>query len=193
MDVKPFTLIILLFLPFISGAADGAEIKGPDVSEPSLMDGSIVVSTGLSLDEKETSEIEKGISREIVFYVDLFRAWSFWPDEFVLGKRFTRTIKCDPVKKEYTATSLSGVETTEQRFEGCAPLLEWALNISGLRLTSTATLEPVAHFVTVTAESRLRRLPPVISSILFFVRETEFSISRSSPLFNPKGGGGGRH
>lgn len=171
-------LILLLFL--LSVPLYAAEITGPDVA---VRDGNIIVSTGLRLDESQLSNIGKGISKEIIFYIDLFRVWNYWPDEFILGKTFTNTLRCDPVKKEYTATSMTGTTLTEKRFTDCDPLLRWALSIPEMRLTNITELAPATYFVKVTVESRLRRLPPIISSLFFFVKETEFNISRQSRPF----------
>lgn len=169
--------VLLAVLPFFAGAA---EIAGPEVS---VVENNIMVNTGLRLDERERASIANGVSKDMIFYVDLFRVWSFWPDEFVLGKTFRKTLRCDPVKKEFIATSLSGTTLTEKRFGDCERLIGWALGLGDIRLTNTAELDPDDYFVRVTVESRLRSLPPVISSIFFFVKETEFSIKKDSRIF----------
>lgn len=170
--------ILLVVLQPLS--SDAAEIKGPDVS---LRDRNIIVSTSLNLSNGELDEIKQGIAKEIVFYIDLFRVWNYWPDEFILGKTFTNTLRCDPVKKEYIAASLSGTTLTEKRFRSCEALLKWTLEIKDLRLTNTSELPPDKYFVEVRVESRLRRLPPVIGSLFFFVRETEFELVKASAPF----------
>jgi hypothetical protein len=169
-------LAVFLYAP----ASEAAEILGPDIR---LAGQDIFVSTGLRLEEAEFSDISKGISREFVFYIDLFRVWRFWPDEFVLGRSVTRTIRCDPVKEEYIATSLMGTVLTEKRFPDCGSLLGWALNVKEIRLTNTAELEPADYFVKVFAEGGLRKLPPFIDLLFFFVREKEFSINKESLYF----------
>lgn len=148
-----------------------------------VRDNSLVVSTTLRLDDREVEEIKSGVSREITFYIDLFRVWRNWPDEFVLGKSFVRKLKCDQIKKEYIATSFDGFTLTEKRFQNCESLLSWAMSIESLKLTNTAELPTDNYFVRYTAESRLRRLPPIISQLLFFVPEKEFSVSRDSQPF----------
>lgn len=181
---KTAALILLaLFLPLSMSQAE--EIKGPDVK---VTGGSILVSTRLELDNPQVEEINKGVEKEIVIYVDLFRVWKSWPDEFILGKSFTQTLRCDPVRKEYVATSLSGNTLKEKRFSSCGRLIEWALTITELKLTGTKELEPSEYFVKVTADSRLRRLPPFINLLFFFVKEKEFSISADSAYFPLKTG-----
>lgn len=183
-------LIFLVFLlvPLSSGAQ---EIYGPDVT---INDGHIIVSTSLGLNERHIDDISKGISKEVVIYVDLFRVWKAWPDEFVLGRKFTRTLKCDPVKKEYVATSLVGNVLREKRFSDCDSLLTWALAVEDHMLTNIKELEPAKYFVKITAESRQSKLPPVVSYLLFFVKKREFRISgKSSPFaVNTLGKGGGK-
>ena len=164
-------------MPLSSGAQ---EIYGPDVT---INDGNIIVSTALGLNERQIDDISKGISKEVIIYVDLFRVWRAWPDEFVLGRKFTRTLKCDPVKKEYVATSLVGNVLREKRFSDCDSLLTWALAVEDHMLTSMKELEPAKYFVKVTAESRLRTLPPIVNYLFFFVKEREFRVSAKSSAF----------
>ncbi|MBI4822703.1 MAG: DUF4390 domain-containing protein [Nitrospirae bacterium] len=170
--------ICALIVPSLSEAID--------ISEPKVLvsEKTIIVSATLNLGEKELSAIKNGIDKEFIFHVDLFRVWRAWPDEFVLGKVITRTLKCDPIKKEYILTTFDGTTLIEKRFQSCEPLSAWASSISELKLTNVAELEPDDYFVRVSVESRLRRLPPVIGYLLFFVKQVEFSIFRDSQVFS---------
>ena len=183
-----FLFLVFLLVPLSSGAQ---EIYGPDVT---INNGNIIVSTSLGLSERQIDDISKGISKKVIIYVDLFRVWKAWPDEFVLGRKFTRTLKCDPVKKEYVATSLEGNILREKRFSDCDSLLTWALTVNGHTLTSIKELEPAKYFVKITAESRLRKLPPIVNYLFFFVKEREFRISGKSSTFtvNSPGKGEGK-
>ncbi len=174
----PFlTLFLVLVFPL---NAFGAEIVGPEVR---VTDNEIWISTSLALDEKSLSELKNGISKEITFYIDLFRFWNVWPNEFIAGKKIVKTLRCDPIKKEYIATSFDGSTLIEKRFRSFDSMLNWALNIRDLKLIHEKELQQSQYFVRVTAESRLRKIPPVIGYLLFFVEEKEFKISRdSSPL-----------
>ncbi len=169
-----------MLLLLVASPAWSARVQGPNVK---VRGGNIVVATGVALAPEQVEDIRRGVSKEIVFYVDLFRVWKLWPNEFILGRAFTQTLNCDPVKKEYVAASLAGDTIRERRFKSCDSLLRWALNISDFVLVGTAELEPSEYFVRVTVESRLRRLPPFIDLLFFFVKETEFSISGDSPFF----------
>lgn len=173
-------LTLSAFIVFSSEAL-AMDIAGPNVS---VSESYIIVSTSLNLGEKEMNDIKNGIAKEMIFYIDLFRVWQAWPDEFVLGKVITRTLKCDPVKKEYIATSFDGITLIEKRFQSCEPLSAWALSIPELKLTNVSELEPDEYFVKVSVESWLRRLPPVIGYLLFFVRQKEFGISKDSRIFS---------
>lgn len=175
------TLLSVAALLLLSAPLCAANIVGPDVV---IRADNIAVSTGLILDDAKMLEIRSGISKEMIFYIDLFRVWKSWPDEFVLGKTVTKTLRCDPVKKEYIATSLAGTTLVEKRFNDCEPLIRWALEVKDFQLAKTSELEPSKYFVRVTVESRLRRLPPIISSLFFFVREKEFSLDTDSSIFD---------
>jgi len=168
----------LLFFPSITRCA---EIIGP---ETKIVNNEIHVTTGLILDEKQMQDLKNGIAKEITFYIDLFRVWNMWPDEFVLGKTIVKTLWVDPVKKEYVAASSDGVTIVERRFNELDSLLNWSLSIRDLKLTNTRELEPDGYFVRITVESRLRKLPPLISYLFFFVPEKEFTKVKDSPKFS---------
>jgi hypothetical protein len=176
-------LFILLLIGLLCPSlvrAQNAQVLGPNVK---VREGSIVVSARLSLSKEQVNDIEKGVPKELNIYIDLFRVWDTWPDEFVLGTTVTRTLRCDPVKKEFIATSVSVTENVERRFRSCESMTKWALAIPKAWLTNTSELAPGEYFVRVTVESRLRRLPPFINLLFFFVREVEFSVQEDSPNF----------
>jgi hypothetical protein len=160
--------------------SSGAEITGPEVT---LKNHELFVTTSLSLDENYLHEIRDGIEKELIFYVDLFRVWNMWPDEFILGKSITRTLKCDPVKSEFVATSFDGNTIMEKRFKSLGSMTSWALSIQELDLTNIRELEPGTHFVKITVASKIRRLPPLIGPFIIFLSENEFKISKESPHF----------
>jgi len=170
--------IILFFV--MNSTALAAGISGPDVR---VFGHEINVDTGVVLDEKQIKDIQNGISKEIIIYVDLFRVWSFWPDEFVTGKTIGRTLKCDPVKKEYMTVTQTENHVSEKRFNDCKSLIDWSLRIENLTLTKTDNLDPADYFVMVYAEGRVRKLPPFINMLFFFVKEKEFNISKESLYF----------
>ena len=109
-----FHCTLLTFLLFSYHLSEGAEIIGPEVT---FQGKDIFVTTSLSLDNKPLQELNNGITKEFRFYIDIFRVWKMWPDEFISGKSFIRTVMCDPVKKEYIATSNDGTTLVQKRFK----------------------------------------------------------------------------
>ncbi len=181
---KLFTFQLLLVtccLLLSHSLSSGAEITGPEVK---LQNNEIYVTTVLSLEGNHIQELRNGIVKEIRFYIDLFRVWKMWPDEFVLGKIFVRTLKCDPVKMEYIATSSDGSILIEKRFKSFESMVRWAVSINDLKITNARELEPGVYFVRVTVESKIRKLPPVIGYFIIFLSENEFKIKKDSSFFN---------
>jgi len=173
------------FLFLLSSQLFGVEIAGPEVH---LGHDEIVVDAGLSPDEKFLSELKSGMEKEITFYIDLFKVWKGWPDEFVLGKKFVQTLKGDSIKGEYIATFFDGETYIKKRFMSFTSMLSWTLNKKNVRLVNhMKELSPGEYFVKVTVESRLRKLPPIIGYLLFFVPENDFVVSKKSPVFTIEG------
>ena len=108
----------MLFSPVLS---EGQVIAGPEVR---LANNDIYVSFSLNLEDKNLEEIRRGIDKELKIYIDLFKVWKVWPDEFVLGKTYTRTLKADPIKKEYVSTSLDGNTLIERRFKSFESMIK---------------------------------------------------------------------
>jgi hypothetical protein len=177
-----FLLIIMLFLPAVS---EGQIIAGPEVD---LVKNDLYVSFSVMLGEKQMEEIRKGIEKELKLNIDLFRVWRVWPDEFTLGKVNVRTLKADPIKKEYVATSLEGNTITEKRFKSFESMIEWSLSVRNMKLTNTREIDPGKYFVRITVESKIRKLPPVIGYFFIFVSENEFRLVRDSAIFSIEGG-----
>lgn len=179
---KGLKLAISLAVVYLLHAAPAhsAQISGPTLTHS---DDRVLVSTALEIDESYRTEIKKGISKNIVIYIDLFRRWDNWPDEFVQGQRYEQTLKCDPVKREYKASSLHGARILERRFSDCDAMIQWALRVDEATLSGIRELPEGQYLVRVTVESRLGRLPPFINLLFFFVREIEFRLQQSSEPF----------
>lgn len=178
-----YRLLILIYLASITLFAtpcSAAELQGPYAR---ITNKSILVSTSITLDEEKAEEVRKGVKKEIIFYVDLFRVWDKWPDEFVLGKKIAQTLQCDPVKNENLATSTIGLRRYLKRFTSCDDMMKWALTLRDVEFSNSAELESSEYYIRVTVESRIRELPPFINLILFFIEETEFKITEESPSF----------
>lgn len=169
-------LISFILLPSLS---EGQEVSGLKVN---IRSGNIHVSFALKPGQKFVEGVRDGIDKDLKFYVDLFRVWKLWPDEFIIGKSYTRTLKVDPIKEEYVATSLNGNVLIERRFRSFDSMMEWALSFKDVTL-GTRELEQGQYFVRVTVESRIRKLPPVIGYFLIFLSEDEFKIHKDSDTF----------
>jgi hypothetical protein len=171
-----FLLITLLF-PVLSEAQ---VITGPEVK---IVNNDIYVSFTLNLEDKNLQEIKRGIDKELKLNVDLFRIWKVWPDEFVLGKMNIRTLKADPVKKEYVSTLLDGNTFIKKRFKSFESMTRGALSVNDMKLSNIREIDPGEYFVRVTIESRIRKLPPVIGYLFIFLKENEFKIVKDSGVF----------
>lgn len=174
-------LFALWFVIIASDSAFSAEI--PDVTVR-IAGNALFVSASLSLDNKTLEDIDRGISKELVFYIDLFRVWEAWPDEFVTGRKIVKTLKINPIKREFTGSSIDGSLHAEKRFRDISSMIAWATNISELKLTNFKELDPGIYFIKLTAESFLRKMPPVINYMVFFTPEKEFSVSKNSETFS---------
>jgi len=172
-----FFLLIMLIFPVLSEAQ---VITGPEVK---IVNNDIYVSFSLNLEDKNLQEIKRGIDKELKLNVDLFRIWKVWPNEFVLGKMNIRTLKADPVKKEYVSTSLSGNTLIEKRFKSFESMISWALSVRDMKLTNIREIDPGQYFVRVTIESKIRKLPPVIGYLFIFLSENEFRLVKNSGVF----------
>jgi len=172
-------LFLLAFLTFgrTSNAADIADLNFR------LSDNELYLSTVIKPDEKIMADMNDGLTKEFTFYLDLFRVWNIWPDEFVLGQKITTTLMSNPIKREYIATSVNGSVLVKKRFQDPESMINWAMTLSDIKLTNIKGLDEGTYFIKVTAESRLRKLPPVIGYLLFFMTDKEFSISKNSAQF----------
>lgn len=175
--MKKTVLSLIIFLILLPYNLYGVEITGPAIQ---LKNEEVFVSAGLLLDDKNLLDIKKGISKEVTFYIDLFREWKTWPDEFIAGAKFVRTLESDPIKKEYTASSFDGATLTKKRFRDIEAMLGWALNIKDYRLINARELETANYFVRITVEAHMRKLPPIVGYLLFFVPEKDFKVTRNS-------------
>jgi len=164
----------------VYGWSGASEITGPEIK---IQDNQIRVTTSLSLNEKSLQELRNGVTKDLKFSIDLFRVWKMWPDEFVVGKMFIRTLKSDPVTMEYRGSSNDGNTLVQKKFKSFESMIQWALLINDVKLANVKDLEQSTYFVRVTVESKIRKLPPVIGYFMIFLPENEFKIEKDSPFF----------
>jgi hypothetical protein len=168
-------------MPLVS---ESQNLSGPEVR---FAGSDLFVTFSLALEEKSVEAIRNGVDKEFKFYIDLFRIWKIWPDEFVLGKAYVRTVKVDPVKKEFVATSSDGSVLIERRFKSFESMLAWVVSFRDLKLANVRELDSGQYFVRITVESKIRKLPPVIGYLFIFVSENEFRAVKDSGLFPIQG------
>jgi Domain of unknown function (DUF4390) len=173
--------LLSILIPFRSEAQI---ISDPEVK---LNGNDMYVTFSVKLDPKLIEQIKDGIDKELKIYIDLFRVWKIWPDEFVLGKFYTRTLRSDPIKEEHVATSFDGYTIIKRRFRSFESMLDWTLSVKDLKLTSTRELDPGLYFVRITIESKIRKLPPVLRDFLLFLSENEFRVKKDSAFFAIEG------
>lgn len=177
LQALAMTVCLLLFAVT---SVPAAEISSVNVR---LSNNEIYVMTTLKADAKFTEDLKDGLSKKLIFYIDLFRVWSIWPDEFVLGKKIERELRSDQIKREYVGSSILDNVHLEKRFKDLESMVEWSMNIPEIKLTNIKELESGTYFVKVTIESQIRKLPPVIGYFIIFVSEKEFSVSKNSQPF----------
>ncbi len=175
-----YIIFFFLIMPFYPVLSEAQVISGPEVK---LVNNDIYVSFSLDLEDKSLQEVKKGIEKELKFHIDMFRIWKIWPNEFVLGKMYIRTLKADPVKKEYVSKISDGSILVEKRFKSFESMISGALSVRDMKLTNIREIDPGEYFIRVTIESRIRKLPPVIGYFLIFLSENEFRIVRDSAVF----------
>jgi len=115
------------------------------------------VTAALQPDQKLIDDLASGLSKDLVFYIDLFRHWKVWPDEFVLGMKIVRVLQSDPIKREYIGSSTEGNIRTIKRFKDPDSMIPWGMNIPDLKLTNVKALEPGDYYIKVSVESILRK------------------------------------
>ncbi|MCX8030709.1 MAG: DUF4390 domain-containing protein [Thermodesulfovibrionales bacterium] len=172
-----FLLIIYLFYPVC--------VYSNQVSDVLVMitNSELMISTFFKADNKFIEEISEGVSKELIIYIDLFRVWKIWPDEFVKGRKITRVLKSDPIKREYLFLNIEGNIKTEKRFKDFESMINHAFTVSDIKLANIKELDTGRYFVKVTFESPIKQLPPLVGYLLFFITDKEFSVSKNSQIF----------
>jgi len=172
LRVLPFFLLVILSPTSVFG-------KGEQMSDVIVnqMGGDLLVSStllgGFSKDFEDA--IRNGFEKEITFYIEIYRRWSFWPDEFILLKKVTKTIKYDEMKKVYYASSYDGLYLDEKVFDDYERMKAWVSKIGDVKVSPLSLFKPnTAYFVRIKAESKFKRLPPLLENLLFFIKTTDF-------------------
>ena len=110
------SLLVCCVLITTPETALSAEILGPGIM---IRNNNILVNTGLKDINDLISSINSGVEKEIVFTVELFRVWKFWPDEFVVSKKIRRTIQFDNLRSRYFVSENSANSEIKKKFKEC--------------------------------------------------------------------------
>ena len=183
--LKAVLAIALLFFLFPPVKAGATSIQGLAIR---INDGAVLVSARLVISGPALKEIKSGMEKKIVFYVDLYRHWSSWPDEFIMGRQIERDLDCDSVKGEYIMVFREKGSSGAIRYESCNELISNALILKDIKLSHLEGLTYGRYYVRVTAQSRLMSLPPLLGQMFFFIRSKEFSVQADSATVYLGGG-----
>lgn len=186
--IKTLLSILFAILIPISVYAKGEHMSDVIVnygSEDILVSSTLI--GGFSKDFADA--LMNGFEKELIFYIEIYRKWNFWPDEFILSRRIQRTIKYDGMKKVYYASTYDGLYLEEKVFDDHERMKTWISKIADAKVTQLNLLKPKAvYFVRMKAESKFRRLPPILENILFFVATKDFETPwKKSAFFSIKG------
>ncbi|MDX9714001.1 MAG: DUF4390 domain-containing protein [Dissulfurispiraceae bacterium] len=151
--------------------------------QTTLQNHELIINAELKPGQQMLAELRDGVKKELIFYIDLFRVWKIWPDEFVAGRKYSRTISADPIKKEFICETVENNIKYRKRFKDFESMTTWAFSLNGLKLMNTKEIEPAQYFVKVTVESKIRKLPSLLKAIIL-IPENEFSITMNSGSFS---------
>lgn len=174
-------IIVCCALILIPETALTAEILLPEIS---IRENEIIVHTGLSNIKEIETTIKSGVEKEIVFTIELFKVWNYWPDEFVVSKKIRRIIKYDNLREHYLVTSFNGDLPIERTFRDFSIIKKLIFMIYDVSLVKVKELDPGSYYVRVVAESKSRELPSVIGLLMLFIPEVEMSLAIESYRFN---------
>ncbi len=181
MILNKFKLYILLLIPLLlSHTVYAVQIDTPELKFKST---EVFVSFSFRFEEKEKEILRKGGEKEVIFYIDLFRYWEVFPDEFITGLKIIRHVYSDPMKKEFIATSFDGNILLQKRFKSFETMLKWAFNFKDIKVADLKPLPEAVYFVKITAEAKAKGIPSIISELFFFLPSREFKIERKTFYF----------
>ena len=176
-----FIIVILTSFLILTSSLATAEILGPEIK---IEGNDILVNTGLTNTAEIEAMINSGVEKEILFTIELFRLWNFWPDEFVASKKIQRIIKYDNLRGQYLILSYDGKLQIEKKFKDFdASMKNWVFTVNKINLANTKELEPGKYYIRIVVESKSRELPPVIGLLMLFIPEVEMSFAKESQVF----------
>lgn len=181
MNKNLFIFIIVSVFFILAASPVTAEILGPEIK---IQDNDIFVNTGLTNTAEIEAMINSGVEKEILFTIELFRSWNFWPDEFIASQKIQRIIKYDNLRGQYLISSYNGKLQIEKKFKNFdASMKNWVFALNKINLANTKELEPGKYYIRIVVESKSRELPHVIGLLMLFIPEVEMSLAKESEVF----------
>lgn len=153
--------------------------SGPDGNGPP---DALLVSASVDPGSPFIKELQDGVEKKLTFYVDVFRKWHSWPDEFVLGRKIEREMECDNVKGEYFLATRESGKTEKKIYANCRGVMADAFSLKEVRLSNLHELNKAKYIVRVTAESKANDIAPLLGQIFFFIQEYEFKARADSQI-----------
>ncbi len=148
-----------------------------------IVNNNIIVNLSIDNVTELESTIRSGIEKEIVFTIELLRAWKFWPDEFIVSKRITKVIKYDNLREQYLASSYDGITRTEKRFKDFSTMKDWIFNVNAINLANIRELEGNSYYLRAMVESKSLEQIPVIGPLMHLIPVIEMSLAKESEPF----------
>jgi len=166
-------VLLFLFQPLQSSAADGPKISGPHFTD-------IIVTTSDThllffgeLENSLTSEmiegLYSGIPVQFSFFVELEKIESNWFDDQLAKIEFSHSLSYDTLKQLYTVTTqeISKKVHTVETLEEAKTLLN---EINGLKIVRLEELEPDQTYrLRVKADLYKKTLPLSLHSVIPFI------------------------
>ncbi len=178
------TVLFISILFFLFSSAAWAEEQKITINGPVIQtkEKSISVSFNIEVSPSYKEAIRSELKKEFNVFVDLFRYWNIWPDEFITGKKYIRTLSIDPIKKEYIGSSFDGEVFVYKRFKSFESMLKWVLDFKDAFTKDFQGLDPGSYYVKITIESKKTGIPSLITDIFFLLPVHEIKLEKRSPF-----------
>lgn len=177
-------LILSIFIfPPRAGAAS-PKIIGPGME---VVSNDIILSSGITNVKEIETLIKSGVSKEIVFTIELLRSMRFWPDKFVVSKKITRVIRYDNLREQYWISSSEGSDLVEKSYRVYDSIKSWIFSVSNINLANMKELDPGQYYIRVIIETRSREHPPLIGFLMHLIPEVEMRLVKESEPFMVRG------
>jgi hypothetical protein len=179
-------LIVLLSLMSSVCTASYADAIAPQIIGPDMkvVDNNIIVSLYVDNVTELATPITSGVEKEIIFTIELLRAWRFWPDEFIVSKKISKVIKYDGLREQYRALSYDGITRIEKYFNDHKTVEDWIFSVNNVNLANVKELESSSYYIRIVVESKSLEQLPLIGFLIHFIPEVEMSLAKESPPFS---------